>query len=431
MKRNIIFSVFCAAMMIVASCQKSPVNNAEGDGYISFADFALDIDENVITKASAASGNYSIFIIDSEGKTVLSKTYAEVKDNNDRISIPAGNYTLVARSTAEEAQVAVFEQPVYGASEDFSVVAGEATSIGGLTCTLLQCKVTVDYADAFLEKVTGQCSTKVELTAGYPLEYALSADGSYDRSAGYFAVNGNTMTVSFKGSIDGKTMTMTKIFTGIAPKQWRQIKFIPKVDEEGSATFDIVINDLISDEELNNDMPAEEDIIGPDPNAPEDDGGIRLLLAEGCDETITYSEEDVVYDADGVQINSTGIINIPIRPLAEDGSVTMNIKFDAIIPDGLAELTVDIATDSDSFAGAVATANAMRIDLVNPVCDPLIFDVVPFPHGPSILGLNEIAFDLSNAQKAIVAFPGTHVFTMTVVDANGKTKVNKVTMFVE
>lgn len=431
MKKNIIFSVFCAAMMIVASCQKSPVNNAEGDGYISFADFALDIDENVITKASAASGNYSIFIIDSEGKTVLSKTYAEVRDNNDRISIPAGNYTLVARSTAEEAQVAVFEQPVYGASEDFSVVAGETTSIGGLTCTLLQCKVTVDYADAFLEKVTGQCSTKVELTAGYPLEYALSADGSYDRSAGYFAVNGNTMTVSFKGSIDGKTMTMTKIFTGIAPKQWRQIKFIPKVDEEGSATFDIVINDLISDEELNNDMPAEEDIIGPDPNAPEDDGGIRLLLAEGCDETITYSEEDVVYDADGVQINSTGIINIPIRPLAEDGSVTMNIKFDAIIPDGLAELTVDIATDSDSFAGAVATANAMRIDLVNPVCDPLIFDVVPFPHGPSILGLNEIAFDLSNAQKAIVAFPGTHVFTMTVVDANGKTKVNKVTMFVE
>ena len=418
-------------MMIVASCQKSPVHNAEGDGYLSFADFALDIDEDVITKASAASGNYSVFVLDSDGKTVLSKTYAEVKDNNDKINIPAGNYTLIARSTSEDVKVAAFEQPVYGTSEEFSITAGETTAVGGLTCTLLQCKVTVDYADAFLDKVTGSCSTKVELTAGYPLEFVLGADGSYDRSAGYFAVNGNTMTVSFKGSIDGKTMTMTKVFTGIAAKQWRQIKFIPKVDEEGSATFDIVIDDLISDEELNNDVPVDEDIIGTDPNAPEDDGGIRLLLAEGCDETITYSEEDVVYDADGVKINSTGIINIPIRPLAEDGSVTMNIKFDAVIPDGLAELTVDIATDSDSFAGAVATANAMRIDLVNPVCDPLIFDVVPFPHGNSILGMSEIEFDLSNAQKAIVAFPGTHVFTMTIVDANGKTKVNKVTMLVE
>ena len=431
MKKNLIFSAFCAVMMIVASCQKTPVNNVEGVGYLSFADFALDIDEDVVTKASAASGNYSIFVLDADGNTVLSKTYAEVKDNQDKISIPAGNYTLVARSAAEDVPVAVFEQPVYGASESFSIAAGETETIGSLICTLLQCKVTVDYADAFLDLVTGSCSTKVELTAGYPLDFALNADGSYDRSAGYFAVNGNTMTVSFKGSIEGKTMTMTKVFTGIAPKQWRQIKFIPKVDEEGTATFDIVINDLIPDEELNQDVPAEEDIIGSDPNAPEDDGGIRLLLAEGCDETITYSEEDIVYDADGVQINSTGIINIPIRPLAEDGSVTMNIKFDAIIPDGLAELTVDIATDSESFAGAVATANAMRIDLVNPVCDPLIFDVVPFPHGDSILGLNEIAFDLSNAQKAIVAFPGTHVFTMTVVDANGKTKINKVTMLVE
>ena len=109
----------------------------------------------------------------------------------------------------------------------------------------------------------------------------------------------------------------------------------------------------------------------------------------------------------------------------------MAILFEAEIPAGLAELTVDITTDSPDFAGAVAVANASHIDLVNPTCDPLIFDVVPFPHGDAILGENNIRFDLSNAQKAIVAFPGHHVFVMTIVDANGKTKKNVITMVVE
>jgi hypothetical protein len=68
---------------------------------------------------------------------------------------------------------------------------------------------------------------------------------------------------------------------------------------------------------------------------------------------------------------------------------------------------------------------------VNPTCDPIIFDVVPFPHGSDILGETEIEFDLTNAQKAIVSFKGTHVFEMTIVDANGKTKKNVITMVVE
>ena len=273
--------------------------------------------------------------------------------------------------------------------------------------------------------------TKVELKSGFPLEYALNTDKTYEEQAGYFDVVGNTMTVSFKGSIEGKTMTMNKQFTGIAAKQWRKIKFVPKKNEQGDASFDIIINDLISDETLDNDMTAEEEVIAPDPNAPKDDGGIKMVLADDCDPAITYSEEDVVYDADGNKINYTGLIHVPVKPLAADGSISMNIKFNAIIPAGLAELTVDIDSDSDGFKGAVSVANAEHIDLVNPECDPLIFDVVPFERGSGILGATEIAYDLSSAQMPILAFPGTHVFTMTIVDVNGKTKVNKVTMVVE
>lgn len=431
MRKNIILAVFSALVMLAASCQKTAVNNERGNGFLSFSEFSLGLDEEVITKASAAGSNYTIFVYDADGNEVIKKTYGEVKNGN-MISVPAGDYTLVARSTEEEIEVAAFEQPVYGTSKDFSIQAGMITTIGELTCTLLQCKVTVDYSDEFLATVTGDCVTTVEVSAGYPLNYALGADKKYDKSAGYFAVNGSTMTVNFKGHVDGyEGVTMSKTFTGIAPRQWRQIKFIPFVNEEGTATFDIVINDLISDEILNNDLVAEEDVIGVDPNAPEDDGGIKFLLAEGCDNRITATEENIVYDGDGNKINSTGIINIPIAPLAEDGSTTMSILFDAVIPEGLAELTVDITTNATDFAAAVDAANASHIDLVNPTCDPLIFDVVPFPHGQEILGSKSLSFDLTNAQKAIVAFQGTHVFEMTIVDMNGKTKKNVITMVVE
>lgn len=432
MKKNIIPAVLSAVLILVASCQKTISNQAKENGFLSFSEFSLSLDEELITKAAAAGGGYTIMVLDADGEEVVRKSYSEVKDNGNMISIPAGDYTLVARSAAEDVPVAEFEQPVYGVSKEFSIEAGEVTAIGELTCTLLQCKATVDYSDDFLDTVTGDCSVQVELTAGYPLEYKLNADGIYDKSAGYFAVNGNTMTVNFKGHVNGvEGVTMSRTFTGVAPKQWRQIKFIQKKNEQGTATFDIVIAGLISDEILNNDILADETIIGEDPEAPADDGGIKFLLADGCDETITYSEKDIVLDADGNQINCTGVINIPVAPIAEDGSTTMVIKFRAVIPDGLAGLEVDITSDSDSFAGAVETAAATHIDLVNPTCDPMIFDMVPFPHGEEIVGKTEIEFDLTNAQAAIVMFPGTHLFTMTIVDANGKTKVNEITMVVE
>lgn len=431
MRKNIILAVFSAVLMFAAACQKTAVNKTEGNGFLSFREFSLGLNEEVITKASVAGDSYTIIIRDTEGNDIIVTSYGEVKSNDSMIAIPAGEYTLIARSSREEVSVAEWEQPVYGVSESFSIEAGEVKSIGELTCTLLQCKVTVEYSDDFLATVTGDCTTEVEISSGNPLVYSLTANKKYDKRAGYFAVNGNTMTVTFKGHINGESgVTMTKVFTGIAPKQWRQIRFIPYKNLEGNATFDIVINNLISDEIINDDLLAEEVIIGVDPNAPADDGGIRFIPAEGCDPTITYSEKELVYDPDGNQINCIAVINVPIVPYVE-GNPLMSILFDAIIPDGLAELTVDITSDSETFAGAVAQANAAHIDLVNPQCDPFIFTVVPFERGPEIVGKTSIAFNLSNAHAAIASFPGTHTFVMNITDTNGKAKRTELTMVVE
>ena len=412
MKKILLFT-FSVALMLFASCQKSYLNNGKENGFLSFGELVIGVDESVVTKADPAGDNYSVVVYDADGNDVVNMTYAQIKENDDKISLPAGSYTLVAQSLAGSVPQASWENPIYGTTEEFSIEAGQVTTIGELVCTLLQCKVTVAYNDEFLEAVTGTCATKVELTAGHPLEYKLGADKKYDQSAGYFAVNGTTMTVTFSGNINGKSAKMTKVFTGITPKQWRQVKFIQKKNDQGQATFDIVIQELVSDEILDNDVTPDEEIIGEDPDKPKGDGGITLGFdyESGCDEELT---------------DLSNMVIVPMETRA------MSIKLKAVVPGTVKKFTVDISSDSESFLSAVDLADARHIDLINPTeQNGVIFDVVPFPHGTDLLGQTEILFDLSNAQEAILIFRGKHTFTMSITDAQGCSKTIPVTMIVE
>ena len=413
MKKNIIIAIASAAMVLFASCQKTPISAEKGFGYLSFSEFTLGLDETVETKATAASGNYTITIFDADGNEEMRKTYEEVKNNDNKLSIPAGSYTLVASSSSDEVPAAAFEQPVYGVSKEFTIEAGMTTPIGELVCTLQQCKVTVSYSDDFLKMVTGPCSTKVTVDPEMPLEYVLNADKTYEQSAGYFAVTGSTMIVVFKGNINGNSAAQTLSITNIAPKQWRQIKFIPKVDEEGNATFDIVIQDLISDATLNNAVDPEEEIIGEDPDAPKGDGGITLApdYENGCDEEITDLE------------------NILIVPVA---TRDMAIRFRATVPNGVKKFNVLIDSDNEAFLAAVDAAKARELDLINPSEDnEVIFTVVPFPHGQELVGQTDIAFNLDAAQDAITIYSGRHTFKMVIVDQTGCKNEIPVVMVVE
>lgn len=406
-------TILISVMMFLASCQKTIDTSRADNGYLSFSEFSLELDETVITKAVAANGNYVVIVLDSDGNEVLHKNYSEVASSGYKLSVPAGTYMLIARSTDAETPIAEFEQPVYGVSKEFSVVAGQTTTIGELVCTLVQCKVTVAYSDEFLASVTGPGFTKVTVTEGYPLQYNLSANGSYEQQAGYFAVNGSTMTVVFSGDIDNKNQKMTKTFTGVAARQWRQVKFVQKKNEQGDATFDILIKDLISDEVLNNPLDVVEEIIGDDPNAPKGDGGITLVpdYEAGCDSEIT------------------DLTNIRIYPVE---TKDMSIKFKASVPSGVKKFTVDIASDNDGFIAAVDAADARHLDLINPTeKNAIIFTVVPFPHGQDLIGKTEIVFDLSAAQDAIINYKGVHSFSMTIVDQMGCKNVIPVTMVVE
>lgn len=372
---------------------------------------ALEVSEEVnsVTKAEAAGDEYVISVYDAASTLVSQKTWGEVRTTQS-MQLPAGDYTLTVRSSSSSVPEAKFNSPIYGASSTFSIVAGQTTSVGSITCTLLQAVVTVSYNDAFLETVTGDGKTTVELTSGYPLEYTLSysdAGAQYDRRLGYFAVNSESATlfVTFKGSIDGKSQKMATSISGVKARDWHVITFLKKVDADGNASFAVEIDGLVEDVELENDIDAQEDGDGEDPNAPQGDGGIELVST--CSYDIT---SEIVVPATG----------------------TFPLTMTAKIPNGARKFTVDIASTNADFIASVQTVGGTTLDLINPSEAALgVFDIVPFPHGSELAGKTEIDFDLSGAQTPLLAFPGTHTFTMNVVDAKGCKKSIPISLKVE
>lgn len=400
MKRTAIILIAAMAALACSKLESSPVCK---DGVLSFSGLTVDCDTEVHTRAATNHSDFHLFITDGAGKPVWDGDYSAALEA-DTLTLAQGSYTLTVRSSEEEVPPAVFGQPVYGTEDEFNIVAGRTTSLGRLTCTLLQAKATVSYDDEFLKTVTGPGTATVCINPSFPLEYALDYNEgivTYDNSEGYFAVNNGlktTMNVTFSGMIDGRRQTMSANLTGIQPRQWCQIRFIRKVDNQGDASFSVSISDYISDSELSVPLTLNaEPVTGDDPRAPKGDGGIKIELAPDC-----------------TQFSDLGNIEVPALPQK------MDLRLHITVPDGVAAMVVKISSDNRSFIDAVALAGGTTLNLLNPAEEQdIVFQIVPFPHGASLKGQTELDFDLGAAQEPILAFPGKHTFTITITDGHG------------
>lgn len=410
MKKILLTFVAFALSAMLFSCKKDQPTYSEY-GTLTFGiGSALEVNEEVETKASAADGSYIISIFDENGVEKVNMNYAAALANP--IKLLAGNYTFRASSIVGSTPEAVFDEPVYGAEKEFTITAGQNTELGTITCTLQQVKVTVGYNEEFLSHVTGDCTTTVTVKAGFPLSYALSYNNGspeYDETPGYFLVDSQTTTmeVVFKGSIDGKSQRQSKVITGIKAKQWRKIQFQAAVNQEGNVSFSILIDDYVEDLDLTYDTGSNEGIIGEDPDAPQGDGGITLAFD---------------YEA-GCDTEFTSFSALPIPALPEDGGREMKLKMYAEIPNGVLKFTVEIDSTNSAFVNSVGSINdgSNVLDLVNPSNGAIgVFtQILPFPYGDDVKGKTYIKFDLSDAQVPLLTFEGTHKFVMHVTDKMG------------
>ena len=398
-------SVCALALSIgLVSCERDKIGYGDKEnatGTLSFMQFDVETSTeiDIISRAAtSATYNYVIRIFDANGDQVGDDyIYGQMPES---IVLTTGTYSMSVQSQSN-IPAAEFEAPVYGATVNNIVIEeDQTTNVGVITCKLINIKVSVAYNEAMQAVMGEDCQATVEIGNG-ALTFAKG-----ESQCGYFAAPkvSNAMTVKFSGTVDGNYATMTRAFTDVKAGQWRKINFIMTVNEEGDATFDVVVEDWCDEKELSNNVDVSEEVIGPDPDA-----------GEGEEENPDAPK--VIYK--GGSVPSSAIV-------ITDG---MQLGFTISAPKGIAGLSVDIASDNADFNNDVLSMGISPIDLVNPSEAQIsICNMFGLPYGESLVGQTETAFDLSGAVTPLLGFPGTHSFTLTITDAEGNTTSTTIKM---
>lgn len=400
------FLSVCALVLSIGlvSCERDKIGYGDKEnatGTLSFMQFDVETSTeiDIISRAAtSATYNYVIRIFDANGDQVGDDyIYGQMPES---IVLNTGTYSMSVQSQSN-IPAAEFEAPVYGATVNNIVIEeDQTTDVGVITCKLINIKVSVAYNEAMQAVMGEDCQAIVEIGNG-ALTFAKG-----ESQCGYFAAPevSNAMTVKFSGTVDGNYATMTRAFTDVKAGQWRKINFIMTVNEEGDATFDVVVEDWCDEKELSNNVDVSEEVIGPDPDA-----------GEGEEENPDAPK--VIYK--GGSVPSSAIV-------ITDG---MQLGFTISAPKGIAGLSVDIASDNADFNNDVLSMGISPIDLVNPSEAQIsICNMFGLPYGESLVGQTETAFDLSGAVTPLLGFPGTHSFTLTITDAEGNTTSTTIKM---
>lgn len=401
---RLISTVALALTIGLVGCERDKIGYGDKEGAtgtLSFMKFDVktSTDIEIISRAAtSATYNYVIRIFDANGDQVGSDyIYGQMPES---IVLTTGTYSMKIQSQSQIPS-AEFEAPVYGATvENIVIEEDKTTDVGVITCKLINIKVSVGYNEAMWAVLGDDANVLVEIGDG-ALDFAKG-----ESQNGYFAAPevSNAMTVKFAGTVDGNYATMTRAFTDVKAGQWRKINFIMTVNEEGDATFDVVVEDWCDEKELANNIEVSEEVIGPDPDA-----------GEGEEENPDAPK--VIYKGGSV----------PTSPIViTDG---MELGFTISAPKGIAGLSVDIASDNADFNNDVLSMGISPIDLVNPSEAQIsICDMFGLPYGANLVGQTETAFDLSGAVTPLLGFPGTHSFTLTITDAEGNSTSTTIKM---
>lgn len=453
MKR--IFSVVMLAMIALSSCYKDSYQYSDlepGYGILSLADANITVSEE--TETRAATDNYCIWVLNSDGAEIdldknSSNTYISYSSiASTGIKLPAGNYTLITQSQTT-IPTAAFEEPIYGAEQAFSIIAGETTNIGKIVCKLWkQVKATVDYNAFFLQHLAGEGKATVTVNNSNTLEYNIVGNEtekptSQEKRAGYFEVPNyksdadlvslevefvGSMKVKENGSNDYsiKNQKMRVAIPNVKSGQWRKIQFNMTEDKDGNAAFTITIDDLVVDATIGEDVTAGEESLGDDPNKPKGDGNIQLINTAGLDNTTspTQSEWNGAFTDDEMDEESYPVINI-----SQDMS---ELKFNAIVPNKVAAFTVEIISDALEEA-VMAVCGTTKLDLVdNTTAVEKVAGIIPFPYGDTVRNKEVVEFDLTGALGALKGIPGTdNNFSMKVIDQQGYSKTIDLVLHIE
>lgn len=406
-------------MFSACHSEKMDPDTTDVTGQVSLASLKMEIDLKLDTvypksRAGVDVSGFLITINNSEGVQAEQYTYSEMPEI---ISLPVGNYTIIASSAAEAANG--FDAPFYKGSTTFTVEENKLTEVSSLTCTLANVMNSVEYAEDLRALMSDDVVTTIKIGTN-----SLDIPVAETRKAYLIApASTGVMEITLKGTIEGETVNVSERVENVKAGQYNIIKFkLSPVDDEdnkvgGSAAININIDSsMTSSDETVGVNPGEEPGIDDFPT----DGGEEPGDGDGGDET-----EQNKPRIEGTSFGGSSF-DIDNDRLTISGATELKVTIKAV--NGIANLFVDIISETLDVS---EVGLPKSFDLAYPGDNSEALSGLGFPVGAEVINQTDVLFDISTFTAFLPTFKGNHDFKIRVVDSKGLEETKTLKLKVE
>ncbi len=383
--------VFSIAAVICAGCSKVSVSDSSKPGYMSLRMTAGG--EYVVVKSTPSDiGEYKVTISKKDGKYENSWKYSEFPET---VSLAPGQYTVTASSPAPEFPVG-WDQPTYGGSREFTIVAGAASPID-LVCGLSNVKVSIILSERFLSEVSDY-EVVVRSDAGYLTWHAAEIEAG---KSGYFPVSPLTVVVKGSRKVDGSETNLKYSPDKVSAADHHIIKI--DADVTGKAGLSLSVSDETNDKESDIKVP-----------------GLVEIPVEGGDTPDTPEQPDEPEKSTAPVMEWPANPNFTTTELKSEG---MDVNLVIKAPEKIKTFLVTVG--SEILAPVISQLTADKtptMDLINDtnLTNGLADIAESLPTGDKLYGQTEVNFPLSDLLPLILMYNpekgSEHSFTLTVTD---------------
>lgn len=402
--KRILYIILASAAMISTGCNDKVIMSREGEGSVSFE---LSCDSGYIqVKAGENVSADDLMITVTRVEDGWTRSYGRFGDMPETIELGSGRYIVEAVSA--ESFPAAFDQPVCGGESEFSVSAGQMTSVK-ITCTLRNMKVTLNPTENFLKEFS---EFTVTVSNGEGTLIWNTTDVREGGKAGYFSVAPLHVHVDGFRAVDNMKTSCDADIVEVSPRDHHIISLDARTT---GAVEDISIEIDFSTNDRNHDI---------------DIPGFEEIPVEGPEQPVEPVEPDNV-----PSLSWPANENLDVMDIADGMDVTLTIS----APEKIRSFVIRLDSDTDAFMRLVSmmTSNVIGddedvpeyvvIDLINDEVAVESMASVGIATGENLLGRESVLFSLSTLVPMIPtagqAGPDTyHRFILEAGDEAGNLK---------
>lgn len=237
MKPTKFASVAALLLLISTGCSKDR-GTSHGAGTLNIK---LEMDDHIDlitrtanTKATPDLASFTLEVL--QGEEIVEKLPTIGSNTSPSLTLEEGDYTVNVYSQPFTAPA--FDTPVYGDSQDFSLLAGETKNLT-MECVQTNAGVIISYTDEFTAQYATY-STRIDCTSG-----SLDFSGTDATRTGYFPAGYVTLTIT----ADGKEYQQEILLKGQRLYSIT-IKAEPQPVATGEATISISVSTAVTNEEM-------------------------------------------------------------------------------------------------------------------------------------------------------------------------------------